>query len=211
MAHAAAKHREGRLRCEPITGMPARRVGAAGPPDRGRLGRSPCRQPVAPARHAPARPAPADFRRRRPAGGLCRRMRHLPGRNLAGVAATTSVDILARLCSRRRFSPFSCRRSAERFLAERLLLPSLPAWWLGDAETRWMLAARPSRFCLRDAFNPHSPSVPVADLTSADRRRLQASIGEAPKNFVTVLNLRLRAHHRAVVGDTAAIFRTLKF
>lgn len=209
MTHAAAKHREGRLGCELTTGLPP---GALA--QRARLieavwtdARAGARSVLGAMLPTAFLPPLADGAARLEAyavecavcpDGVVRVCRDDVGRHPG--AALLEAPLLAV------FLPALCRM----LLGEPLRLPSLPAWWLGDVETRSMLAARPARFCLRDAFDPHSPPIPVAELTSTDRCRLQASMGKTPTNFVTTLNLRLQAHHHATIGTAPATGAVLR-
>ena len=65
---------------------------------------------------------------------------------------------------------------ALRLLGERLLLPSVPTMWLGDAQARAMLAADPSRWLVRSATDGRAPGIGLAMLPSPERDMLLARI-----------------------------------
>ncbi len=96
------------------------------------------------------------------------------------------------------FLPCLCRL----LLGEQLALASLPTWWLGDTQIRRRLASDSRRFSIRDAFDPDSQSVDLADLAAEERHRLQKLVEADPSSLVVVLSLKTRSSSQRVTYDT---------
>lgn len=82
------------------------------------------------------------------------------------------------------FLPGLCRV----LLGETLGLPSVPVWWLGEADVWPMLATWSRRFWIRDGLNPASVPVALAGLSPERRTWLQAEVQAEPDRFIAGLD-----------------------
>lgn len=96
------------------------------------------------------------------------------------------------------FLPDLCRL----LLGETLRLPSVPAWWLGDSQIWPALAAGSRRYYIRNALDPESQPVLLADLPADRRQLLQAAVDADPCGFVAGLNLKTALPTQHVSYDT---------
>ena len=96
------------------------------------------------------------------------------------------------------FLPCLCRL----LLGETLVLASLPTWWMGEKEIWRLLASDSRRFSIRDAFDPESPPVDLAELHAVRRHRLQERVEAEPWSFVAGLSLKTRLSNQRVTYDT---------
>lgn len=97
------------------------------------------------------------------------------------------------------FLPELCRL----LFGQSLLLPSVPVWWLGDAETMKMLAHEGRRFWIRDGLNPGGLPVGLAKMSVAHRNSLQSIVSADPSRFIAGREPVWSAPTRRVTYDTA--------
>jgi uncharacterized circularly permuted ATP-grasp superfamily protein len=78
------------------------------------------------------------------------------------------------------FLPGICRL----LFGQPLLLPSIPVWWLGDAETMRVLAHDGRRFWIRDGLNADASPVGLAEMSASCRASLQSIVSADPSRFI---------------------------
>jgi uncharacterized circularly permuted ATP-grasp superfamily protein len=79
------------------------------------------------------------------------------------------------------YLPQLCRE----LLGSELLLPSVPTWWCGDAESRKYVLEHLDELQIRSAFRSgRMPALSVEDLAELTRAELRAAIQARPYNYV---------------------------
>ena len=97
------------------------------------------------------------------------------------------------------FLPGLCRL----LFGQPLLLPSIPVWWLGDAETMRVLAHDGRRFWIRDGLNAGGLPVGLAEMSASRRASLQSIVSADPSRFIAGREPVWSAPTRRVTYDTA--------